>query len=119
MHHRPMSPTEEKLRELAAQRSLVLDGAMGTMIQALRLDEAGFRGARFDAWNRELRGNNDLLNLTRAQAIHDLHLTYLRAGADIIATNTFYSTSIAQGGYRMESVAYEFNQNGRPLAGGA
>ena len=95
MNHLPVSPVETKLRELAAQRILVLDGAMGTMIQALRLDEAGFRGARFDAWNRELRGNNDLLNLTRAQAIHDLHLTYLRAGADIIATNTFSSTSIA------------------------
>src|SRR5690349_25011217 len=91
MNQLPVSPAETKLRELAAQRILVLDGAMGTMIQALRLDEAGFRGARFDAWNRELRGNNDLLNLTRPQAIHDLHLTYLRAGADIIATNTFRS----------------------------
>jgi 5-methyltetrahydrofolate--homocysteine methyltransferase len=111
-----MSPAEAKLRELAAQRILVLDGAMGTMIQALRLDEAGFRGARFDAWNRELRGNNDLLNLTRPQAIHDLHLTYLRAGADIIATNTFSSTSIAQSDYGMESIAYELNLKGARLA---
>ena len=99
MNSLPVSPVETKLRELAAQRILVLDGAMGTMIQALHLDEAGFRGARFDAWNRELRGNNDLLNLTRPLAIHDLHLTYLRAGVDIIATNTFSSTSIAQGDY--------------------
>jgi 5-methyltetrahydrofolate--homocysteine methyltransferase len=116
MNHLPVSPTEAKLRELAAQRILVLDGAMGTMIQALRLDEAGFRGARFDAWNRELRGNNDLLNLTRPQAIHDLHLTYLRAGADIIATNTFSSTSIAQSDYGMESIAYELNLKGARLA---
>ena len=111
-----VSPAEAKLRELAARRILVLDGAMGTMIQALRLDEAGFRGARFDAWNRELRGNNDLLNLTRPQAIHDLHLTYLRAGADIIATNTFSSTSIAQSDYGMESIAYELNLKGARLA---
>ena len=116
MNHLPISPVEAKLRELAAQRILVLDGAMGTMIQALRLDEAGFRGARFDAWNRELRGNNDLLNLTRPQAIHDLHLTYLRAGADIIATNTFSSTAIAQSDYGMESVAYELNLKGARLA---
>ncbi len=116
MNQLPVSAAEAKLRELAAQRILVLDGAMGTMIQALRLDEAGFRGARFDAWNRELRGNNDLLNLTRPQAIHDLHLTYLRAGADIIATNTFSSTSIAQSDYGMESVAYELNLKGARLA---
>jgi 5-methyltetrahydrofolate--homocysteine methyltransferase len=116
MNHLPASPAEAKLRELASQRILVLDGAMGTMIQALRLDEAGFRGARFDAWNRELRGNNDLLNLTRPQAIHDLHLTYLRAGADIIATNTFSSTSIAQSDYGMESIAYELNLKGARLA---
>ncbi|MGA8412911.1 MAG: methionine synthase, partial [Xanthobacteraceae bacterium] len=116
MNSLPVSPVETKLRELAAQRILVLDGAMGTMIQALHLDEAGFRGARFDAWNRELRGNNDLLNLTRPLAIHDLHLTYLRAGVDIIATNTFSSTSIAQGDYGTESLAYELNLKGARLA---
>jgi 5-methyltetrahydrofolate--homocysteine methyltransferase len=116
MNQLPVSAAAAQLRELAAQRILVLDGAMGTMIQALRLDEAGFRGARFDAWNRELRGNNDLLNLTRPQAIHDLHLTYLRAGADIIATNTFSSTSIAQSDYGMESIAYELNLKGARLA---
>src|SRR5215470_17129015 len=116
MSQLPVSPAEAKLRELAAQRILVLDGAMGTMIQALHLDEAGFRGARFDAWNRELRGNNDLLNLTRPQAIHDLHLTYLRAGVDIIATNTFSSTSIAQSDYGTESLAYELNLKGARLA---
>ena len=71
------------------QRILVLDGAMGTMIQELKLDEEAFRGARFDAWNREVRGNNDLLNLSRPDAVRDIHLKYFRAGADIVSTNTF------------------------------
>ena len=66
------------------ERILVLDGAMGTMIQALKLDEAGYRGARFDAWNRDVRGNNDLLILTRPEAIREIHLAYFRAGADIV-----------------------------------
>ena len=74
---------ELTLRRIAAERILVLDGAMGTMIQALKLDEEGYRGARFDAWNREVRGNNDLLNLTRPDAIRAIHLAYYRAGADI------------------------------------
>src|SRR5262249_59290743 len=72
----PMSRTEETLRRLAAERILVLDGAMGTMIQALGLDEQGYRGARFDAWNREVRGNNDLLVLSQPAKIRDIHLAY-------------------------------------------
>jgi len=107
---------ERALRERAAERILVLDGAMGTMIQSFQLDEAGFRGARFDAWNREVRGNNDLLNLTRRDAIRDIHLAYFRAGADIVATNTFSSTRIAQADYGMEQVAYELNVAGAKLA---
>src|SRR5262249_25104187 len=99
------SPIEDKLRALARERILVLDGAMGTMIQALELEEEEFRGARFDAWNREVRGNNDLLNLTRPDAIRDIHVAYLRAGADIVATNTFSSTAIAQADYGMEGIA--------------
>src|SRR6202162_6324230 len=95
------SPIESRIRKLAAERILVLDGAMGTMIQTLKLEEEEFRGARFDAWNREVRGNNDLLNLTKPEAIRDIHLAYLRAGADIVATNTFSSTSIAQTDYGM------------------
>ena len=71
------------------------------MIQALGLDEAGYRGARFDAWNREVRGNNDLLNLSRPDAMHAIHLAYFRAGADIVSTNTFSSTWIAQADYGM------------------
>jgi 5-methyltetrahydrofolate--homocysteine methyltransferase len=96
MKHSQISPIEEKFRALARERILVLDGAMGTMIQALKLEEEEFRGARFDAWNREVRGNNDLLNITRSDAIRDIHLAYLRAGANIVATNTFSSTAIAQ-----------------------
>ena len=105
-------PLESQLRQLARERILVLDGAMGTMIQALKFGEQEFRGARFHAWNREVRGNNDLLNLTQPHAIRDIHLAYLRAGADIVATNTFSSTAIAQADYGMEGFAYELNVEG-------
>jgi 5-methyltetrahydrofolate--homocysteine methyltransferase len=98
------------------RRILVLDGAMGTMIQALKLDEEGYRGARFDAWNREVRGNNDLLNLSRPDAVRDIHLAYFRAGADVVSTNTFSSTTIAQADYGMEGIAYELNVAGAKLA---
>ena len=104
------------LRQLASERILVLDGAMGTMIQEMKLDEQGYRGARFDAWNREVRGNNDLLNLTRPDAIRDIHLAYYRAGADLVSTNTFSSTSIAQADYGMQDIAYELNLEGARLA---
>src|SRR5262249_31203590 len=110
------SPLETELRRIAAERILVLDGAMGTMIQALGLDEEAFRGARFDAWNREVRGNNDLLNLSRPDAVRDIHLAYFRAGADIAATNTFSSTSVAQADYGMAAIAYELNHAGAKLA---
>jgi 5-methyltetrahydrofolate--homocysteine methyltransferase len=111
----PTSAAETKLRQLAAERILILDGAMGTMIQALGLDEEGFRGARFDAWNREVRGNNDLLNLTRPDSIRAIHLAYYRAGADIVSTNTFSSTRIAQADYGMAEIAYELNAEGARL----
>ena len=91
-----ISPVAQTLRNIAGERILVLDGAMGTMIQELKLGEQDYRGARFDAWNREVRGNNDLLILTQPQAIRDIHLAYYRAGADIVSTNTFSSTAIAQ-----------------------
>src|ERR1700761_3494656 len=109
------SPVEATLRRMAAERILVLDGAMGTMIQALRLDEEGFRGARFDAWNREVRGNNDLLNITRPDSVRAIHLAYFRAGADIVSTNTFSSTRIAQADYGMAELAYELNLEGARL----
>ena len=111
-----LSPTESRLRRLAAERILVLDGAMGTMIQALGLDEEGFRGARFDAWNREVRGNNDLLNLSRPDSVRAIHLAYFRAGADIVSSNTFSSTRIAQADYGMAEIAYELNAEGARLA---
>ena len=111
-----LSPAEAALRRIAAERILVLDGAMGTMIQALGLDEQGYRGARFDAWNREVRGNNDLLNLSRADAVRAIHLAYFRAGADIVSTNTFSSTRIAQADYGMAEIAYELNVEGARLA---
>ena len=112
----PVSAIETTLRRHAAERILVLDGAMGTMIQALRLDEEGYRGARFDAWNREVRGNNDLLNLTRPEAVRAIHLAYFRAGADIVSTNTFSSTRIAQADYGMAEIVYELNVDGARLA---
>src|SRR5687768_9023843 len=94
------------------RRILVLDGAMGTEIQKLRLDEAAFRGERFKDWPRDLRGNNDLLNLTRPEAIEGIHDAYLSAGADIIETNTFNSTRIALADYGMEQFARELNEAG-------
>jgi len=108
--------TRSAFTDALKKRILVLDGAMGTMIQALKLDEDGYRGARFDAWNREVRGNNDLLNLSRPHAIRDIHLAYFRAGADIVSTNTFSSTTIAQADYGMEDIAYELNHAGAQLA---
>ena len=110
------SPAEQKFRRLAAERILVLDGAMGTMIQELKLDEEGYRGARFDAWNREVRGNNDLLILSQPDAVRDIHLAYFRAGPDIVSTNTFSSTSIAQPDYGLSDHAHELNREGARLA---
>jgi 5-methyltetrahydrofolate--homocysteine methyltransferase len=110
------SPVASAIRKAAAERILVLDGAMGTMIQALRLDEAGYRGARFADWKRDVRGNNDLLILSQPTAIRDIHLAYFLAGADIAETNTFSSTSIAQADYGMEALGYELNVEGAKLA---
>ncbi|MEA2976724.1 MAG: 5-methyltetrahydrofolate--homocysteine methyltransferase, partial [Alphaproteobacteria bacterium] len=112
----PQSMIEQKLRQAAAERILVLDGAMGTMIQQLKLDESGYRGARFADWQRDVRGNNDLLILSQPDAIRDIHLQYFRAGADIVETNTFSSTVIAQADYGMEALAYELNVQGAKLA---
>jgi 5-methyltetrahydrofolate--homocysteine methyltransferase len=107
---------ESALKAAAEKRILILDGAMGTMIQSYKFTEADFRGTRFADWPRDLRGNNDLLNLTQPQAIRDIHAAYLRAGADIVETNTFSSTTIAQADYGMEALAYELNVEGARLA---
>jgi 5-methyltetrahydrofolate--homocysteine methyltransferase len=115
--HQPVHPsqTEAKLRRMAAERILLLDGGMGTMLQQLKLDEAGFRGARFADWPRDVRGNNDLLILTQADAVRDIHLAYFRAGADIVSTNTFSSTVVAQADYGMEELVPELNREGARL----
>src|ERR1700742_2357586 len=113
---KPVSPKRTALLAAARERILVLDGAMGTMIQGLQFDEAAFRGARFKDFHRDLRGNNDLLILTQPDAIEDIHAEYLRAGADIVATNTFSSTSIAQADYELSDFAYELNFEGAKLA---
>ena len=112
----PRHPSAAKLQAAAADRILVLDGAMGTMIQDLRLDEAGFRGQRFKDWTHDLRGNNDLLILTQPDAIRQIHLDYFLAGADICETNTFSSTTIAQADYGLEAFAYDLNFQGAKLA---
>ena len=91
-----VNSSADQFRALARERILVLDGAMGTMIQGLQFDEAAFRGDRFKDFHRDVKGNNDLLILTQPQAIEDIHFAYLYAGADIVATNTFSATSTAQ-----------------------
>lgn len=97
------------IRELLQKRILVIDGAMGTMIQRHKLTEADYRGERFKDWPSDLKGNNDLLSITQPQIIVGIHKEYLEAGADIIETNTFSSTVIAQADYDMQSLAYELN----------
>jgi 5-methyltetrahydrofolate--homocysteine methyltransferase len=104
------------LKKALTDRILVFDGAMGTMIQNLKPDEATYRGMRFASYDRDVKGNNDLLSLTQPDVIHDIHTAYLEAGADIIGTNTFSSTSIAQADYGMENLARELNVESARLA---
>ncbi|HYE51073.1 MAG TPA: homocysteine S-methyltransferase family protein [Azospirillaceae bacterium] len=104
------------LPQIMRRRILVLDGAMGTMIQRYGLDEAGYRGGRFADWPRDVKGNNDLLNLTQPDIIREIHTQYLAAGADIIETNTFSSTTISMADYGMEAFAHELNVAGARLA---
>ena len=107
---------DHTLLTLLAKRVLILDGAMGTMIQRYKLTEADFRGSRFADHPRDLRGNSDILVLTRPDVIAAIHREYLAAGADIIETNTFTSTAIAQADYGLETLAYELNREGARLA---
>jgi 5-methyltetrahydrofolate--homocysteine methyltransferase len=97
------------IKEILQQRVLVLDGAMGTMIQRFDLDESDFRGERFKDSTVDLKGNNDLLSITRPDVIQNIHEQYLEAGADIVETNTFSGTSIAQADYELESIVYDLN----------
>ncbi|PYR86723.1 MAG: methionine synthase, partial [Acidobacteria bacterium] len=105
----------EEIRRLLEDRILILDGAMGTMIQAFKLDESGYRG-KFKDHPAELKGNNDLLNITQPELIKNIHRQYLEAGADIIETNTFNSNAISMSDYKMESMVYELNLSGARLA---
>jgi 5-methyltetrahydrofolate--homocysteine methyltransferase len=99
----------QQLAGLLKDRILIIDGAMGTMIQRYHLTEQDYRGDRFQQWHCDLKGNNDLLSITQPAIIEAIHTEYLDAGADIIETNTFSSTSIAQADYDMQSLAYELN----------
>jgi 5-methyltetrahydrofolate--homocysteine methyltransferase len=104
------------LKREANERILILDGAMGTMIQRHKLDEAGYRGARFKDFSHDLKGNNDLLVLTQPTIISEIHNAYLEAGADIIETNTFNAQAISQSDYGLEDIAYEMNVAAAKLA---
>ncbi|MET3897153.1 5-methyltetrahydrofolate--homocysteine methyltransferase [Devosia sp. UYZn731] len=103
------------LTAAARERILILDGAMGTMIQRLGYTEDNFRGDRFKNWEKPLQGNNDLLILTEPKALEDIHYAYAKAGADIVETNTFSGTSIAQADYGMEAIVYELNFEGAQI----
>jgi 5-methyltetrahydrofolate--homocysteine methyltransferase len=111
-----MADISANIRELLHQRILVLDGAMGTMIQRHKLDEAAFRGERFKNHSLDLKGNNDLLSLTQPDIIKDIHREYLAAGSDIIETNTFSSTRLPQSDYKLEDICYELNVASARLA---
>ena len=104
------------LGEVVGSRIMILDGAMGTMIQRHDLSEKDFRGPRFADFHIDVKGNNDLLSLTQADIIRDIHAAYLQAGSDIVGTNTFSSTSIAQADYDMQDLAYELNVESARLA---
>ncbi len=111
-----MKNKTEELHKLLQERILILDGAMGTMIQSYHLEENDYRGERFTEHPSDLKGNNDLLSLTRPDIIKSIHKAYFDAGADIVETNTFNSTSIAMADYQMEPLVYELNKQGAALA---
>jgi len=110
------SDKTKQLENLLKERVLVMDGAMGTMIQAFKLQEANFRGRRFKDHACDLQGNNDLLSLTKPDVIESIHRDFLEAGADIISTNTFNSTAVSQADYQTEGLVYELNKTGAALA---
>jgi 5-methyltetrahydrofolate--homocysteine methyltransferase len=106
----------EQLYKAISERILILDGAMGTMIQRYNFSEEDYRGERFKDWESSLKGNNDLLSLTQPEAIEEIHTKYLLAGADIIETNTFSGTTIAMADYHMEDLVYELNYESAKIA---
>ena len=111
-----MSDLAGQLKEILDRRVMILDGAMGTMIQAHKLDEKAFRGAQFAAHSRDLKGCNDVLCITQSDLITAIHAQYFEAGADIVETNTFNSTSISMADYKLEPYAYELNVAGAKAA---
>ncbi len=108
--------SQTSIEQLLKSRILILDGAMGTMIQQRKLDEAAFRGERFKDWQQDLKGHNDLLNITQPAIIEDIHRQYLEAGADIVETNTFNSQAISLADYHMETLGYELSKAGAECA---
>src|ERR671913_908646 len=105
-----------KIQDILKQRILIIDGAMGTMIQRHTLTEEDFRGERFKNHPHPLKGNNDLLSLTRPDIIKDIHRQYFEAGSDIVETNTFGSTTVAQADYHLEFLVYEINYQSAKIA---
>ncbi|MEQ7871193.1 methionine synthase [Chromohalobacter salexigens] len=112
----PLAASFASLQEQLSRRIMILDGGMGTMLQGYELDEGDFRGQRFADWPSELKGNNDLLVLTRPDVVRDIHRAYLEAGADIVETNTFNSTQLSQSDYGMQSLVPELNREAARLA---
>src|SRR5256885_7289481 len=106
----------QELERLLRDRIVIIDGAMGTLIQMQKLDEAAFRGERFKDWHKDLKGLNDLLNITKPQVIEEIHRQYLEAGADIIETNTFNAQAISLADYGLEDMAYEVAKAGAECA---
>lgn len=106
----------EKIEDIIAERILVLDGAMGTMLQRYKFEEEDFRGDRFKNWKHPLKGNNDLLSLTQPKAIAEVHRKYFEAGADIVETNTFSATTVGMADYHMEEQVYDINYESARIA---
>lgn len=115
MPAKPSADCTEQLKKIMNEQIMMLDGAMGTMIQEHELNEDDFRGARFADWSQDLKGNNDLLTLTRPDIIRDIHLAFARSGSDIVSTNTFNANQISQADYGMEALAYELNYRATEL----
>ena len=111
-----MSDKTEQIKQLMSEKILILDGAMGTMIQSYKLEEKDYRGDQFIAHPCDLKGNNDLLSITQPNIIKAIHSAYFEAGADIIETNTFNSTAISMADYQMENLVYELNKQGAAIA---
>ena len=116
MKNPPLKTDSQLLYKALSERILVLDGAMGTMLQRYNFQEEDYRGERFKDWEYALKGNNDLLSLTQPKAIEEVHRKYLEAGADIIETNTFSGTTIAMADYHMEDLVYELNFESAKIA---